>query len=71
MGVIAFFAFWMAVVYAWIYVGPKLSLIFVGLWVCSLLVSLLVFNNSYLHMSITAFLAALLMALEKIANLPR
>ena len=65
MGLFVLIAFWGITIRLWILDGPKIPLIFMGLWVLGLFVFSGLGLNSYLFISFEAVLAVALLVIEK------
>ena len=68
MGWIVLAAFWGVAIRLWIVDGPKIPLIFMGLWLLGLFAFPMLGLSSYLFMSFQAILAVTLLIIEKYNN---
>ena len=66
IGIIAFIAFWGAVIKLWIWDGPKIPLRFIALWLFGLLAFPRLGLSSYFFIALEAILAAVLLLIEKV-----
>ncbi len=62
---ISLIVFWGAAIKSWIYLGPKIPLIFIGLWLLGLLAYLFLSLNGYIFMVINGILAIILWFVAK------
>ena len=72
MGLIAFFGFWVITIKIWVLEGPKIPLIFIALWIAGCWIIAKHFTASgYVMMSYQAFLALIMLLIDKCKNAMR
>jgi hypothetical protein len=65
MGLLPLIAFWVVVIRLWIIEGPKVPLIFIGLWLAGLFGFPALGWSGYIFLAFEALLAAILLIVEK------
>lgn len=66
MGLITLVAFWVVAIRLWFVDGPKIPLIFIGIWIAGFLgFPALGWDSGYQFMSLQAVLAVILVVVEK------
>jgi hypothetical protein len=65
MGAIAFAGFWVMAIWLWVDDGPKIPLIFIGLWFAALFGFPLIGLSGFLFVAFEAVLAAILLVIQR------